>query len=424
MCIESIAMDKKTIVRPGRVVKEKKVMQMPVSGLKIGMYVRELDRPWLETPFILQGFPIRTIDDIEEIAKHCEWVVVEVGEDAWQPAQERVLQAERMQRTQSHTPSSTQKEELRTAKNAHANARALTRSFMDDVRLGRAIDIKEVKATVSECVRSILRNPDAMLWMSKLRSKDSYTSEHSLNVGLIAIAFGRHLGASEEDLNKLGMAGMLHDIGKMQTPNSVLLKDSALTEEEFGLMKMHAQQGRDILMSHRNIYHGAIDVAYSHHENLDGSGYPRGIKSGGITDFTRIVALCDVYDAITSDRVYKKGASSLNALKIIQDQSGKKFDTRLAQEFIECIGLYPPGSVVELHSGEVGIVISTNYRHRHLPKVMIVRDAQKQPCQERVINLEKSAASGSTEQLIKNVLPNGTHTIRVEAFVEKGLTLD
>jgi putative nucleotidyltransferase with HDIG domain len=417
-------MDKKTIVRPGRVVKEKKVMQMPVSGLKIGMYVRELDRPWLETPFILQGFPIRTIDDIEEIAKHCEWVIVEVGEEAWQPAQERVLQAERMQRAQTHAPSSTQKEELRTAKNAHANARALTRSFMDDVRLGRAIDIKEVKATVSECVRSILRNPDAMLWMSKLRSKDSYTSEHSLNVGLIAIAFGRHLGASEEDLNKLGMAGMLHDIGKMQTPNSVLLKDSALTEEEFGLMKMHAQQGRDILMSHRNIYHGAIDVAYSHHENLDGSGYPRGIKSGGITDFTRIVALCDVYDAITSDRVYKKGASSLNALKIIQDQSGKKFDTRLAQEFIECIGLYPPGSVVELHSGEVGIVISTNYRHRHLPKVMIVRDAQKQPCQERVINLEKSAASGSTEQLIKNVLPNGTHTIRVEAFVEKGLTLD
>lgn len=417
-------MDKKTIVRPGRVVTEKKVMQMPVSGLKIGMYVRELDRPWLETPFILQGFPIRTINDIEEIAKHCEWVIVEVGEEAWQPAQERVLQAERVQRVQTQIPSIPRKDELRNAKNTHANARALTRSFMDDVRLGRAIDIKEVKATVSECVRSVLRNPDALLWMSKLRNKDSYTSEHSLNVGLLAIAFGRHLGASEEDLNKLGMAGMLHDVGKMQTPSEVLLKEGKLDDEEFGLMKMHAQQGRDILLSHKNIYHGAIDVAYGHHENLDGSGYPRGIKSSGITDFTRIVSLCDVYDAITSDRIYKKGASSLNALKIIQDQSGKKFDVRLAQEFIECIGLYPPGSVVELHSGEVGIVISTNYRHRHLPKVMIVRDAQKQPCQERVLNLEKAAASGSTEQLIKNVLPNGTHGIRIESFVEKGLALD
>lgn len=388
------------------------------------MYVRELDRPWLETPFILQGFPIRTIEDIEEIAKHCQWVVVEVGEEAWQPAQERVLQAERMQRTQTHTPSTPRKDELRNAQSAHANARALTRSFMDDVRLGRAIDIKEVKATVSECVRSVLRNPDALLWMSKLRDKDSYTSEHSLNVGLLAIAFGRHLGASEEDLNKLGMAGMLHDVGKMQTPQAVLLKEGRLDDDEFNLMKMHAQQGRDILLSHRNIYHGAIDVAYGHHENLDGSGYPRGIKSSGITDFTRIVALCDVYDAITSDRVYKKGASSLNALKIIQDQTGKKFDARLAQEFIECIGLYPPGSIVELHNGETGIVISTNHRHRHLPKVMIVRDAQKQPCQERVLNLEKAAASGSTEQLIKNVLPNGTQGIRVEAFIEKGLTLD
>lgn len=417
-------MEKKTIVRPGRVVKEKKVMQLPVSGLKIGMYVRELDRPWLETPFILQGFPIRSVADIEEIAKHCEWVVVEVGEEVWQPGQERTLPDTPMPRTPAYTPSTTRKAELNTAQRTHQNARLLTRSFMDDVRLGRGIDIKEVKATVSECVRSILRNPDAMQWMAKLRSKDEYTSEHSLNVGLLAIAFGRHLGASEEDLNKLGLAGMLHDVGKMQTPRDILLKDSSLTDEEFQLMKMHTQHGRDILLAHRNIYHGTIDVAYGHHENLDGSGYPRGIKSGGITDFTRIVALCDVYDAITSDRSYKRGASSLNALKIIQDQTGKKFDSRLAQEFVDCIGLYPPGSVVELHTGEMGIVISTNHRHRHLPKVMIVRNADKQPCPERVLNLEKVAAAGATEQLIKNVLPNGTHGIRVETYVEKGLALD
>lgn len=417
-------MEKKTVVRPGRVVKEKKVMQMPVSGLKIGMYVRELDRPWLETPFILQGFPIRSMDDIDEIAKHCQWVIVEVGEEAWQPAQERVLQAERIQRTQTYTASTTRAAEIRKAQNTHQNARVLTRSFMDDVRLGRGIDIKEVKATVSECVRSILRNPDAMLWMSKLRSKDTYTSEHCLNVGLLAIAFGRHLGASEEDLNKLGMAGMLHDVGKMQMPDSILLKTSTLTAEEFQVMKLHTQHGRDILLAHENVYHGAIDVAYSHHENLDGSGYPRGLKAGNITDFTRIIALCDVYDAITSDRTYKRGASSLNALKIIQDQAGKKFDSKLAQEFVECIGLYPPGSVVELHTGEVGIVISTNHRHRHLPKVMLVRDAQKQPSQERILNLEKVASAGSADQLIKNVLPNGTHGIRVETYVEKGLTLD
>lgn len=417
-------MDKKTIVRPGRTVKEKRVMQIPVTGLKVGMYVTELDRPWLETPFILQGFHIHSVADIEEISKYCQTVYVEVGEDTWLPAQERAVKETLSQRINKHATTTTRTQEMSSAKSTHETARALTRSFMDDVRLGRGIDIKEVKATVSECVRSILRNPDAMLWMAKLRNKDSYTSEHSLNVGLLAIAFGRHLGASEEDLNKLGVAGMLHDIGKMQTPMEILLKDSALDESEFQIMRQHAQQGRDILLAHRNVYNGAIDVAYSHHENLDGSGYPRKIKSGNITDFTRIVTLCDVYDAITSDRSYKKGASSLNALRIIHDEAGKKFDVKLGQEFIDCIGLYPPGSVVELHSGEIGLVISTNYRHRHLPKVMLLRDSEKQPLPELVVNLEKVAAMGSNLQLIKNVLPNGAHGVRVETYVEKGLTLD
>jgi len=193
-------MEKKTIVRPGRVAQEKKVMQLPVSGLKVGMYVRELDRPWLETPFILQGFPIRSVDEIEEIAKHCEWVIVEVGEDVWQPAQERAVLAGRSTRAMPVPSPAARRAELNNAQNIHTNARALTRSFMDDVRLGRGIDIKAVKATVSECVRSILRDPDAMQWMSKLRSKDEYTSEHSLNVGLLAIAFGRSGACDQHEL--------------------------------------------------------------------------------------------------------------------------------------------------------------------------------------------------------------------------------
>lgn len=417
-------MDKKTVVRPGRTLRDKRVVAMPVNGLKVGMYVCELDRPWLETPFILQGFHIRTLADIDEIAQYCQSVFIEISEDTWSPAEERVVANTLAQRIKTYTTTPLNKEDVRAARGTLDNARALTRSFMDDVRLGRGIDIKEVKATVSACVRSVLHNPDAMMWMSKLRSKDSYTSEHSLNVGLLAITFGRHLGASEEDLNKLGIAGMLHDIGKMQTPLNILMKEERLNQEEFSVMQQHAQSGRDILLAHRNVYHGAVDVAYSHHENLDGSGYPRKIKASGITDFTRIVALCDVYDAITSDRVYKRGASSLNALKIISDEAGKKFDTTLAQEFIECIGLYPPGSVVELHTGEVGIVIGTNYRHRHLPKVLLVRDTDKNPAPERIVNLEKIAAAGNSDQLIKNVLPNGTHSIRIETFVEKGLLID
>jgi HD-GYP domain-containing protein (c-di-GMP phosphodiesterase class II) len=272
-------------------------------------------------------------------------------------------------------------------------------------------------------VSSIIRNPDVLLWMSKLREKDRYTSEHSLNVGLLAISFGRHLGLLEEDLNKLGFAAMLHDVGKMHVPEEILNKTSPLDNDEFELMKRHTQFGRDILLAHQNIFHGATDVAFCHHEALDGSGYPRKIKASGISEITRMVTLCDVYDAITSDKVYKKGCSSLEALKMLHENKGVKFDERLVTEFISCIGLYPPGSVVELVNGQVGIVISTNYRNRHLPKVLVLRDENKMPQPEKVINLEQSAKNEQQRYFIRSVLPNGSNGIRIEKYIEKGLTI-
>ncbi|ARN76507.1 metal-dependent phosphohydrolase [Oceanicoccus sagamiensis] len=397
---------------------------MPVSGLKVGMYVCELDRPWLETPFILQGFKITSIEEIDTIAEHCEFVYIEGSEDAWLDAEERSAATTPKAKVKTYTNSATNKQEFSKASSIHETARGLTRSFMDDVRLGQGINIQEVKASVSDCVSSILRNPDAMMWMSKIRKKDEYTSEHSLNVGLLAITFGRHLGASEEDLNKLGLAGMLHDVGKMRTPNDILNKEGQLSAEEFNVIKDHAVHGRDILMAHKNVYHGAVDVAYSHHEALDGTGYPRKIKASGITDFTRIITLCDVYDAITSDRIYKQGRSSLDALKIMYQNKGTKFDHKLVGEFISCIGLYPPGSIVELKNGQVGIVISTNYRHRHLPKVLLLRDENKMPKPESVLDLERYAKSQDQSVMIKTVIPNGSHGIRIESYIQKGLTID
>ena len=413
---------KKSVVRPGRTIKEKAKVPIPVSGLKIGMYVCELDRPWLETPFILQGFTLESQEDIDTVSEYCEFVYIEQNEDNWLEAEERPLFEKKKKRAVYSTANNTERE-LSRAASIHDTARSLTRSFMDDVRLGRAIDIKEVKTTVSECVSSILSSPDALMWMSKIRKKDEYTCEHSMNVGLLAITFGRHLGASVDDLNKLGLVGMLHDVGKMRTPTEILNKEGALDAKEFEIMKTHAQHGRDILMAHKSIFHGAVDVAYSHHEALDGSGYPRALKASGISDFSRIITLCDVYDAITSDRVYKKGRSSLDALKILYQNKGTKFDDKLVTEFISCIGLYPPGSVVELNSGQAGIVISTNYRNRHLPKVLLLRDEQKIPMPEKVINLERFANSDDQSHFIKTVVANGSYGIRIEQYIEKGLTI-
>ena len=414
---------KKQISRPGRTVQSKIKRPIPVAGLKVGMYVCELDRPWLETPFLLQGFRIESLEDIDTIAGYCEYVYIEEQEDQWLKAEERsILEQPAPKKIYPHKPLNRQS--FSAAGSTISSARKLTRSFMDDVRLGRGIDVKEVKTTVSECVKSIMHNPDALLWMGKIRDKDEYTAEHSLNVGILAMTFGRHLGASEEELNLLGLCGILHDVGKMKTPLEVLNKEGRLTAEEFQIMKSHPVDGRDILMAHDDVHNAAVDVCYSHHEALDGSGYPRGLKANNISDNTRIITICDVYDAITSERIYKSGQSSLDALKVLYQNRETKFDNRFVTEFIECIGLYPPGSIVELKNGEIGIVISTNYRHRHLPKVLVVRDSEKMPTKESVVNLEKKAGTENNLYVINSVLPNGSHGIRIEKYIKRGLTIE
>lgn len=419
-------MSKVTRSRPGYFHTAVRRERIRVEALRVGMRVVELDRPWTETPFLFQGFRIENVAQISEVARYCREVVVEYGEDEWVgPTEHAVLEAPARRAEPIPFPGRPPgARAYQRASRLQSDARALTRSLMDDVRLGRVIDIKEVKATVSSAVREIIESPDAVLWLSRIRDRDSYTSEHCVNVGLLAINFGRHLGYGEEDLNAIGFAGMLHDVGKTLTPLEVLNKEGALTQQEFEVMKAHPTDGRNILMAHRNLSYGAVDVAYGHHEALDGSGYPRKLKAAGISRMTRIVTLCDVYDAVTSDRCYRKGLPSLRGLDVLQRGRASKYDEQLVDEFVRCIGLYPTGSVVELVNGCHGIVLSTNYRNRHLPRVLLVRDEHHQPCQERVLDLQKlSGQSGMEGWLIRAVVSNGTHGIRVEEYVRRGVQI-
>lgn len=402
---------------------EKETFQLPADELQVGMFVCELDRPWLETPFILQGFEVQCQEDIDALQAHCEFVFVE--KTSVLAAHQLRAREQQAAKSQKRLPArQTSEKEFVHAKNLATEGKQLTRSFMDDVRMGRAIDVQTVEATVSGCVKSITHNPDAMMWLAKLRSVDEYTSEHSFNVGLLAITFGRHLKLAEEDLQKLGVAGMLHDIGKMRTPTEILNKEGALTPEEFKIMRDHTINGRDILMSHKNVDANTVDVAFAHHETLDGKGYPRQVKGKGLSEFTKIVTVCDVYDALTSERCYKSGKSSVEAFRILYGGRGTQFDQHLVTEFIECIGLYPPGCIVELVHGHVGIVISINERQRRLPKVLIITDEQKAMKGERVIDLS-CVANNATGRgyMIKTVLPNGTLGIRVEEYVKRGLRI-
>ncbi len=417
-------MSKVLRTRPGYFHAAARQARISVQALKVGMRVVELDCPWTDTPFVFQGFRLENVQQIAEVAQYCREVVVEYDEDQWVPPTAHALPgtpARRLRPVVAHAPTVKAYE---SAARLQDDARALTRSIMDDVRLGRVINVKEIRSTVSAAVKNVIDSPDAVMWLSRIRHRDAYTSEHCVNVGLLAINFARHLGHGEEDLNTIGIAAMLQDVGKTLTPLEVLNKEGALTQEEFELMKAHTTEGRNILMAHRNLSHGPVDVAYGHHEALDGTGYPRKLKASGIPEMTRIVTLCDVYDAVTSDRCYRKGQPSLRGLDVLQRGRGSKYDERLVDEYVRCIGLYPTGSVVELVNGAHGIVLSTNYRNRHLPRVLLVRDEQHEPCAERVLDLQKLSGQGGMEGwLIRAVVPNGAHGIRVEEYVRRGVQI-
>ena len=407
----------------GKTVSEAREKKIHVSELQIGMYVSKLDRDWLETPFLMQGFKVQNLQDIEAVSKYCEHVWIDAVQDTYIAASDKAtLTPQRKKKRYVNKVGAS--DEHKRAVGVVGQARRVTKTLLDEARLGASIDTEQAKATVNDCVQSILRNPDAMLWLSKIRHEDEYTAEHCLNVCILCIAFGRHLGMEEEDLQKLGLCGLLHDVGKMKVPPDVLNKPGKLTDKEFKMVKAHSIHGRNMLMRSPGIYQGVVDVAYAHHERMDGGGYPRGIKASGISDFSRMVAIVDAYDAMTAKRCYDDARPSTEALKEIYRCRGAHFDERLASEFTEMVGLYPPGSIVELVNGCVGIVLNTNHRYRHLPRVLIVRDENKHSGAEKVVNLNDTERGRLPKEfLIQQVHVDGAFAVRLQDYKAKGLQL-
>jgi putative nucleotidyltransferase with HDIG domain len=410
-------------VRPGYVKSSEKTIKIHISELKIGMFVSKLDRPWLETPFLMQGFVIESLDDIDAIAEYSQHVWIDAVREEWVPPEARAVAKGQSKKVNYINKVDTQAEHS-TALQTYREARRITRTLLDDLRLGGVINSEQAKETVKDCVHSILRNSDALLWMSKIRSQDEYTAEHCLNVCILAIAFGRHLGMSEADLEKLGMCGLLHDVGKMKVDPAVLNKPSSLTEKEFGIMKAHVIHGRNLLMASPGVPNSTIDVAYSHHEKIDGTGYPRGLKSSGISELAKMIAIVDAYDAMTADRCYSPGIPSTEALKIIFKDRGTHFDDRLALEFIKSVGLYPPGTLVELVNGLVAIVFETNSKFRHLPKIIVVKNQDKPLAKNILVDLadvEKQTLEKTF--LIKRALKDGVFGVFIKDYRDQGLAL-
>jgi putative nucleotidyltransferase with HDIG domain len=392
-----------------------KMTKIHVYELRIGMHVLKLDIPWEESPFKLPGLEIKNQEDIKSVQSVSDYVHID---PKWQKGVHEAVPVKLAEASGKKRFSTS----FVKAANAYQGTKSLIKNIMDDIRLGNQLNLQEVKKSVSECVDRILENSDAILLLTQLKDMDEYTSQHSLNVSIMSILMGKSLQLSREELNQIGECGLLHDIGKMKIPLEILNKQGRLTDKEMEIMKSHTTKGRDILLTEKHIFPGAIDVAYTHHEHLDGGGYPRGIDSERISFFTRIVAIVDAYDAITSDRVYQQGRLHLDAIKILVDCRKTHFDDSLVIKFIDCMGIYPVGNPVEMTNGEVGMVVESNPENRVKPKVLLLLDAQKKTRQEKLIDMDDPdlVDDGGNPYKLFKVINQQTYGLNLRKYFENG----
>jgi HD-GYP domain-containing protein (c-di-GMP phosphodiesterase class II) len=397
--------------------------RLDVSELSVGMYVVELDRPWIDSPFLFQGFLLENADDIIAVQDICKWVYVDVVEEEWveadvnKPTGVRHAQKRYVDKNQMAT-------QLTAANRTYQSTKKQVKHLLASAQLGQALNMADAKVAVKDCVDRVVANPNAILWLTRLKHQDEYTAEHSVNVCLLSIALGQRMGLAAYELENIGISGLMHDIGKMKVPPEILNKPDRLDPEEFAEMARHTVYAKQLLMGRSDIYPGAVDVAYSHHERLDGKGYPRGIDSSKISLFTRIVTIADAYDAMTSDRCYKVGMSSMEALQIINRNIGTQFDKEVARQFIGMIGMYPPGYLLEMSNGEVGIILSADKGYQLKPRVMMVLDRDKNPQPEAIINLAMNPTDGAGQPYkTKGVYRSGHFGVDVGEYTKKGLRI-
>ncbi len=356
--------------------------QVSVAELRKGMYVSRLDCPWTETPFLFQGFHITQAREIEILQDYCQHVYIdhsrtreiEFDTDA-QPDPELVAPLPKP--AEHYVERVAAAEELPAARQALEQVSETLAEVMENLREGKSVNVPNAGRAVENLVVSMVRNPDAMMLLQQLRSRDEYAYSHSLGSSVLAIAFARHLGFSQRQIKFFATGALLLDVGKLRVPDKLLKRPGRLTEEEFAEVKRHVEYGLELLAKSQGISTIALDVVANHHERFDGSGYPRGLRGRHIPVHARMAGIVDTYDAITSDRPYAAAVSPHEAIRRLYDLGETDFQKELVEQFIQCIGAYPTGTLVELTGGEVGLVVAQNRVRRLRPKVMLILGPDK-----------------------------------------------
>jgi HD-GYP domain-containing protein (c-di-GMP phosphodiesterase class II) len=511
--------------------------KVPVTELKVGMFVADLDRPWVDTPFLLQGFLIEDQDQIRDLMQHCQFVFVDrtrsTGDEYEAPPSalpvkrdasdvvNRIVQGAPAKSTSSartkdapqqapgrapvkrtgargesigrlnvrsaespgavaapdesasgdaypgllgrvlsgikglwhrdeasepvrieppkETPQEFEaraalappgvvvttyvdavsvEEEVPRAEAVVRRTAELLEKLTHDIRLGGSFEVEAVQEVVDEMVESIVRNPDALMWVARLREQDIGTYGHGLQVSVYLTAFGRHLGFPKPLLASLAQIGLLLDVGKMRLPRELLEKQGRLTTDEFEQVKAHVQHSLEILGETPNFDPEVIQGIAQHHERMNGSGYPNGLMGEEIAVTGRMAGIVDCFAALINHRPYAAAVSSYEALRSLTAWGGDYFHEPLVQQFVSSVGVFPVGSLIELSSGEVAIVVAHNKLRRLKPRVLVVTGPDKKPLPHpAMVDLLYDPRMGDAENVfIKRGLAHGAYGLDLGDF--------
>lgn len=399
-------------------IEERKV---DIDGLMPGMFVCRLDRPWNETPFALQGFAITGQADIEQLRRHCRYVYIDIEKSSSHQHRSLLQRLGYDKLTRNNQPLSAPivyphrvslADELPQALQAWEGARALASRVIDDVRAGRRLSADALGGAIEPIVASVIRNADAFFWLDALRKRDSYSYSHAVNCCALATSFGRHLGFPREMLVDLASAGMLMDIGKAVLPEELLLRPGPIRDDEQPLVRGHVDRSLEMLLQSGITSDEIALMIYSHHERHDGSGYPLG-RSGALIPLTgRMLGLVDTYDALSSERPHQQALARHEVLQLLYRERDRLFQAELIEQFSQSLGVYPTGSLVELSSGEVAVVMAQNPARRLYPRVTVLtaRDKSLDPAFRQIDLWPFANLADRSERIwIERALPPGAY---------------